>query len=572
MRMTELITKKRNGGAMTDAEIRQLITEYVAGNIPDYQMSAWLMAVYYKGMTDRETATLTMAMAQSGDCIDLSDIPGIAVDKHSTGGVGDKTTFIIGSIVAACGGKVAKMSGRGLGHTGGTIDKLESIPGVNVALTPDVFKKQVSDLGLAVTGQSGDLAPADKLLYALRDVTGTVDSIPLIASSVMSKKLAAGSDAIVLDVKTGSGAFMKTLSDAVALAKTMVAIGEANGRRTVALITDMDRPLGRAIGNACEMKEVAATLQGKGPKDLTHESLVLAARMLEVSGFGDEAACEKMAEEAIENGSAYQKLKEVITAQGGDATVLDDPSFGRAPLTMQIKAPEGGYIVHMDTEAIGLTAALLGAGRLTKDDTIDYNAGIYMNYKTGDKVEVGDTLAVLSTSKPEVLEEAVQRYLAAITLSEEEPAPRPAVLAEVARNGEVFYAESNGAYRDLIEAAKKARKNAYVPYSKFKVGAAVCTADSHIYTGCNIENSSYGLTNCAERTAIFKAVSEGHKEFSALAVIADTEGPCAPCGACRQVMAEFGIPHIVLANLKGDIAVYTIEELLPGAFSLVQKA
>ena len=244
----------------------------------------------------------------------------------------------------------------GLGH-GITIDKLESIPGVNVALTPDVFKKQVSDLGLAVTGQSGDLAPADKLLYALRDVTGTVDSIPLISSSVMSKKLAAGSDAIVLDVKTGSGAFMKTLSDAVALAKTMVAIGEANGRRTVALITDMDRPLGRAIGNACEMKEVAATLQGKGPKDLTHESLVLAARMLEVSGFGDEAACEKMAEEAIENGSAYQKLKEVITAWLSDATVLDnDPSFGRAPQTMQIKAPEGGYIVHMDTEAIGLTA------------------------------------------------------------------------------------------------------------------------------------------------------------------------------------------------------------------------
>lgn len=571
MRMTELITKKRNGGFMTDEEIRQLVAEYVAGHIPDYQMSAWLMAVYYKGMTDRETATLTMAMAQSGDCIDLTSIPGIVVDKHSTGGVGDKTTFIIGSIVAACGGKVAKMSGRGLGHTGGTIDKLESIPGVQVALSSEAFKQQVSQLGLAVTGQSGDLAPADKLLYALRDVTGTVDSIPLIASSVMSKKLAAGSKAIVLDVKTGSGAFMKTLSDAVALAKTMVAIGEANGRRTVALITDMDRPLGRAIGNACEMKEVADTLQGQGPDDLMHESLVLAARMLEVSGFGDEATCEKMAADAIADGSAYQKLKEVIIAQNGDAAVLDDPSFGRAPLTMQIKAPKGGYITHMDTEAIGLTAALLGAGRLTKEDTIDYNAGIYMNYKTGDRVEVGDTLAVLSTSKPDVLDDAVQRYLAALTLAEEKPEPRPAVLAEVARNGDVFYAEPSGAYHDLIEAAKRARQKAYVPYSNFKVGAAVCTVEGQIYTGCNIENSSYGVTNCAERTAIFKAVSEGHTDFTALAVIGDTDGPCTPCGACRQVMAEFGIPRIILANLKGDMAVYTMEELLPSAFSLNYK-
>lgn len=571
MRMTELIMKKRNGGVMTDEEIRALVAEYVAGHIPDYQMSAWLMAVYYQGMTSQETATLTMAMAQSGDCIDLSDIPGVVVDKHSTGGVGDKTTFIIGSIVAACGGKVAKMSGRGLGHTGGTIDKLESIPGVKVALTPAAFKKQVSELGFAVTGQSGDLAPADKLLYALRDVTGTVDSIPLIASSVMSKKLAAGSEAIVLDVKTGSGAFMKTLSDAVALAKSMVAIGEANGRRTVALITDMDRPLGRAIGNACEMKEVADTLQGQGPKDLTHESLVLAARMLEVSGFGDAATCEKMAANAIADGSAYQKLKEVITAQNGDATVLDDPSFGRAPLTMQIKAPKGGYLIHMDTEAIGLTAALLGAGRLTKDDVIDYNAGIYMNYKTGDKVEEGDTLAVLSTSKPDVLEEAVQRYLSALTLSDKEPSPRSAVLAEVTRTGEVVYAEANGAYHDLIEAAKQARNNAYVPYSNFKVGAAVCTTDGQLYTGCNVENSSYGLTNCAERTAIFKAVSEGHRDFTALAVVGDTVGPCMPCGACRQVMAEFGISHIVLANLKGDIAVYTLDELLPSAFILDHK-
>lgn len=291
MHMNELIIKKRNGLAHTPEELQYIVDAYVKGNIPDYQMSAWLMAVYYEGMTSVETAQFTKFMAQSGEQIDLSEIPGTTVDKHSTGGVGDKTTFIITSIVAACGVPVAKMSGRGLGHTGGTIDKLESIPHVNVALNRDEFLSIVKSVGVAVTGQSENLAPADKLLYALRDVTGTVDSIPLIASSVMSKKLASGSQGILLDVKVGSGAFMKTLDDAVALAEVMVAIGEENGRHVNALITDMDRPLGQAVGNALEIEEVVQTLYGRGPKDLAEESLALAAYMLHLGGKGSLDTC-----------------------------------------------------------------------------------------------------------------------------------------------------------------------------------------------------------------------------------------------------------------------------------------
>lgn len=439
MHMNELIIKKRNGLAHTKAELKYIIDNYVKGDIPDYQMSAWLMAVYFQGMTDMETADLTMIMAESGEQIDLSPIPGIKVDKHSTGGVGDKTTFIIASIVAACGVPVAKMSGRGLGHTGGTIDKLESIPHVNVALDKENFFIIVKKVGVAVTGQSGNLAPADKLMYALRDVTGTVDSIPLIASSVMSKKLAAGSDAILLDVKVGSGAFMKTLGDAVRLAETMVAIGNHNGRQTVALITDMDRPLGQAIGNATEIAEVVEVLRGKGPEDLIHESITLAANMLYLGGKGTYEDCVTLAEDTLKSGRGFEKFVEMVKAQGGDASVLTDATFAEAAYKKAVIAPKSGYITHMDAEACGRAALALGAGRYTKTDTLDYKAGIWMLKKTGDAVEAGDTIAYLQSSSENTLVEGETGYLNALTIKAAPPAKRPLVFARVTADGTERY-------------------------------------------------------------------------------------------------------------------------------------
>lgn len=439
MHMNELIIKKRNGLTHTKAELAYIIDNYVKGNIPDYQMSAWLMAVYFQGMTDVETADLTMIMAESGEQIDLSSIPGIKVDKHSTGGVGDKTTFIIASIVAACGVPVAKMSGRGLGHTGGTIDKLESIPHVNVALDTNDFFDIVKKVGVAVTGQSGNLAPADKLMYALRDVTGTVDSIPLIASSVMSKKLAAGSDAILLDVKVGSGAFMKTLDDAVKLAETMVAIGTHNSRQTVALITDMDRPLGTAIGNATEIAEVVKVLRGEGPADLIHESLLLAANMLFLGGKGPYDDCLALAKDTLASGRGFDKFAAMVTAQGGDASVLTDSTFAEAAYKKAVLAPKSGYITHMDAEACGRAALALGAGRYTKTDELDYKAGIWMLKKTGDAVETGETIAYLQSSRENTLTEGETRYLDALTIDSEPPAERPLVFARVTAEGTERY-------------------------------------------------------------------------------------------------------------------------------------
>ncbi|MBQ6834590.1 MAG: thymidine phosphorylase, partial [Lachnospiraceae bacterium] len=332
MRMYDLIMKKRNGEALTKQEIDYMITEYVAGEIPDYQMSAFLMAVYFNGMTEEETVTMTQAVAHSGDMVDLSAIEGIKVDKHSTGGVGDKTTLIITPMVAACGVKVAKMSGRGLGHTGGTVDKLESIPGFQTAIDQERFFEIVNETGLSVIGQSGNMTPADKKLYALRDVTATVDSIPLIAVSIMSKKLAAGSDAILLDVKTGSGAFMKTVDDSIALAREMVSIGENAGRKTAALITDMDIPLGNNIGNSLEVIEAVETLQGNGPEDLTEVCLQLAGNMLYLAGKGTIEECIAMAKKTIEDGSALERLVAMVEAQGGDSSViLDTGKFEKAP-------------------------------------------------------------------------------------------------------------------------------------------------------------------------------------------------------------------------------------------------
>lgn len=419
MRMYDIILKKRANLPLSDKEIRFVIDGYVKGEIPDYQVSALLMTIVFNGMNARELGTLTLAMAQSGNMVDLSNIDGITVDKHSTGGVGDKTTLIIAPLVAACGGKVAKMSGRGLGHTGGTIDKMESIPNLKVSLEQDAFIDQVNKIGLAVIGQSEGLAPADKKLYALRDVTGTVDSIPLIASSVMSKKLASGAQAILLDVKVGSGAFMKNIEDARELAKAMVDIGKKNGRSVTAILTDMDRPLGHAIGNALEIREVINTLKGHGPEDLTHECIIMAAHMLVLSRMCDYETALNRVQQALDSGAALERLRLMIEAQGGESRVIDDDrvlTIGK--FTYDVTSPQDGYITHMNAERCGIASVMLGAGRTVKDGPIDYSAGIVMHKKTGDAVNIGERIATLYASDESLFTNAAQTYLAAITIGD----------------------------------------------------------------------------------------------------------------------------------------------------------
>ena len=436
MRMYDIIEKKRDGGALTDEELGFFIRGYVDGSIPDYQASALLMSVFFKGMNAHETATLTMDMARSGDMVDLSAIKGVKVDKHSTGGVGDKTTLVLAPIVASLGVPVAKMSGRGLGHTGGTLDKLESIPGLSVDIDMRRFFDIVNTVGCAVIGQTGNLVPADKKLYALRDVTATVDSIPLIASSIMSKKIAAGADRILLDVKCGSGAFMKTADDAIELARCMVALGEEVGRTTVALITDMGRPLGRAIGNALEVQEACATLRGEAPEDLTETCVELAANMLFLAGFGGLDGCRAAARGQIDNGEGFAKLHEMVAAQGGDARALDDYSlFAQPGASREVRAAETGYVYAMDTERCGIASVALGAGRATKEDTIDMAAGIVLAAKTGDRVERGDLLATLYAADELRLDEGERILRGAYDVREERPAPIPHFFARVSRDG-----------------------------------------------------------------------------------------------------------------------------------------
>lgn len=437
MRMYDLIEKKRNGEELAETEIRWMIENYVAGEIPDYQMSAMLMAIYFRGMNDTETSVMTDAVAHSGDMVDLSPIEGVKVDKHSTGGVGDKTTLVIAPIVAACGVKVAKMSGRGLGHTGGTVDKMESIPGLRTDLDREEFFAAVNKTGIAVIGQSGNLTPADKKLYALRDVTATVDSIPLIAVSIMGKKLAAGNDAILLDVTTGSGAFMKKVEDSIELAKKMTAIGEAAGKRTAALITDMDTPLGYSIGNALEVAESIEVLNGKGPDDLKEVCLALASNMLYLAQQGSIDECRRKAQQAIDSGAALERLAAMVEVQGGDKRYVYDTSlFAKAPYSMKVKAKADGYVAHMDAESIGVASAMLGAGRETVDSVIDPAAGIVLKKKTGDVVKAGETIAVLYASKAELFAAAEERYQKAITIGAAAPQEKPLVLARV-ENGNV---------------------------------------------------------------------------------------------------------------------------------------
>ncbi len=398
--MVDLIEKKRDGQELSTEEINHIIKGYTNGSIPDYQMSALTMAIYFKGMTEKERADLTMAMAESGDQINLSEIEGIKVDKHSTGGVGDTTTLVLGPLVAAVGVPVAKMSGRGLGHTGGTVDKLESVAGFHVEIENSEFINLVNKNKIAVIGQSGNLTPADKNLYALRDVTATVNSIPLIASSIMSKKIAAGADAIVLDVKTGAGAFMKTLDDSRELAKAMVGIGNNVGRKTMAVISDMSQPLGYAIGNALEVKEAIDTLKGEGPEDLTELSLTLGSHMVLLAGkAGSFEEARRLLEKAIEDGTALEKMKVFLSAQGGDASIVDDPSMlPQAKYIFELEAKEDGYISEIIADEVGTAAMLLGAGRATKESEIDLAVGLILKKKIGDQVKKGESLAAIHSN------------------------------------------------------------------------------------------------------------------------------------------------------------------------------
>ena len=433
-RFVDLIQKKKNGETLTKEEIDFMITDYVAGKIPDYQMSAMLMAIYFNGMENEELAAFTLAMRDSGDLVDLSPIEGIKVDKHSTGGVGDKTTLIVGPIVAACGVPVAKMSGRGLGFTGGTLDKLESISGFRIDLSAQEFFETVKKTGISVIGQTGNLAPADKLLYALRDVTATVDSIPLIAASVMSKKLAAGSDKIVLDVTTGSGAFMKNTRDAKNLAKHMVAIGNHAGKETVAILTGMEEPLGFAIGNNMEVKEAIEVLKGDGPEDVKEVSVVLAGMMLSLGLENvSHSQGKRMAKKALSSGQAFEKFKEMVQAQGGDIRYVEHPEFfERDAFEGEVLAAEDGFLSGMDTEKIGVAAGLLGAGRETKDSIIDMSAGIYLKKKIGDTVKKGEPIAICYAGTKEKLNRGMAMFESSIRYSKE--APRiPKLIVDIIR-------------------------------------------------------------------------------------------------------------------------------------------
>lgn len=431
MRMVDIIEKKRNGEALATEEIRFFVEGYTNGSIPDYQVSALMMAIYFQDMNERERADLTMAMVESGDQINLSSIEGIKVDKHSTGGVGDTTTLPLAAMVAAVGVPVAKMSGRGLGHTGGTIDKLEAIEGFHVELSSEEFVKQVNDIKMAVIGQSGNLTPADKKLYALRDVTATVPSIPLIASSIMSKKIAAGADAIVLDVKTGDGAFMKTVDDARALATAMVRIGNSVGRNTMAIISDMSQPLGFAIGNGLEVKEAIDTLKGIGPADLNELCYTLGSQMVVLGGKAKSIEdARKMLEEVVANGAALNVLKQFIMAQGGDASVVDHPEkLPQAKFVIEVPAKEAGYVAKIEADDIGTAAMLLGAGRATKESEIDLAVGLVLRKKVGDEVREGESLVTVYANT-ENIDAVLEKIYPHIHLSQQ-PVTAPKLIEDI---------------------------------------------------------------------------------------------------------------------------------------------
>lgn len=572
MRAVDLIHKKRLGEPLTREEIKFLVDGYVNGQIPDYQMSALCMAIVFQGMDEKETADLTQAIVESGEQIDLSEIPGVKVDKHSTGGVGDTTTLVLGPLVAALGVPVAKMSGRGLGHTGGTIDKMESIPGLRTDLSMDALVKQVKDIGVAVAGQTANLTPADKLLYGLRDVTDTVESIPLIASSIMSKKLASGADAIVLDVKVGEGAFMKDLEHARRLARAMVSIGSQSNRQTVAVLTSMEEPLGRAIGNALEVREAIQTLRGEGPEDLTELCLTLGAEMVVLAGKAETVEdARHQLKEVMENGKALRKFKEFIKAQGGDERVADDMSLlPKAPVVVSWHAPIKGFVKTLHAEELGRVAMRLGAGRSTHDEEINPAVGLVVQRKVGQPVHKDEAVVEVHAGTKEDAEQALRELDACIEIVSD-TVDRLQLVFDVIRE-EDSKASPEIDSKGLLQAARDAMKQAYVPYSNFQVGAALLLSSGDVVTGANMENASYGLTNCAERTAVFRALMRpcmpSEEKIIAVAVVADSDGPVSPCGACRQVLSEFcdaNVP-VWLGDLRGGVLETTMEGLLPYSF------
>ncbi len=433
MRMYDLIVKKRNGGILDRDEIRWMIKQYTAGNIPDYQMSAMMMAIYFRGMDEHETLEMTLAMRDSGEVLDLSGIQGVKVDKHSTGGVGDKTSITLAPLVASVGVKVAKMSGRGLGHTGGTIDKLESFPGFSTGISTERFFDQVNRIGLAIMGQTAELAPADKKLYALRDVTATVDNFSLIASSVMSKKLAAGADAIVLDVKCGSGAFMKKREDAMRLAEEMVRIGKGAGKKTTAFLTNMDQPLGFAVGNALEVQEAIETLKGSGPEDFTGLCMTLGSQMVLSAGLArEEKEAKEMLERSVASGAALDKLAEWVEAQGGDkSAVYQTELLPHSRYQTAVTSPGDGYIGHITCDEVGVCSLILGGGRETKESEIDLSVGIVLKKKTGDPVKKQDVLAEIYYNDEQKCIQAKERLLKAYTIQEKQPDHTEIILDKV---------------------------------------------------------------------------------------------------------------------------------------------
>ena len=589
VRAYDLIQKKRDGGVLTREEIEWWVEGVARRTIPDEQVAAWAMAVFFRGMDARETADLTRAMAFSGETVDLRDIPGIKVDKHSTGGVGDTTTLVVAPLVAAAGVPVAKLSGRGLGHTGGTLDKLESFPGFRVELGRDEFIRQVRSIGIAVAGQTADLVPADKRLYALRDVTATVDSIPLIAASIMSKKIAGGADAIVLDVKVGSGALMRTLDRALELAHLMVRIGRQLGRRVVALVTDMNQPLGRAVGNALEVREAIATLQGRGPAALTELCLTLGGYMVWLGGKApDPDAGRRLVAQRLEAGDGLAMLRRLVAAQGGDPRAVDDPErLPRARHREAFAAPRAGYLTAMDAAAVGAAAMVLGAGRARKDDPIDPAVGLVMCKRLGDRVEAGEPLVELHVNDRARLPAALERLQAAFTLADEPASPPPLIHAVVGVEGTGAAGSVTGAastasvapaatpagpaplpagWGHLVELARAARETALAPFSRYRVGAALEAADGRVFTGGNVESASFGLTMCAERVALFKALSEGQRRFTRLVVAADGPERPFPCGACRQLLFEYAPALEVWVD--GEPAPLPITALLPHGFRL----